>query len=415
MLRVCFLIFLLLLAVAFSGCIGVAPQNIDWATPVLSDAGIAGAGEIQQVLDTYAAALVSKDLGRFLSVIDPGSPGFRDQQAQMFDRLAEVPFAQYQIKATSQSETAPGNVIVKVETAFTYKESFSGLPDPDRSALSLVRREDGWKISGDATEQALGKPRDAGLEDFGPVKALVNSRVIVLYLPSQSLTAQQAARFTEAAFPGLEAAIPEVQLPKVPLRLFESKEQIDRVFPGKWTEWTGGAARQLGGSAAQGGEIIVDAQTFNEVNSLDPDYNPKMLAHELTHIALFPISDPRTPPFLIEGLADYVAGIEDVTLLRQTLLSGEAFSPTLRDLYQPSGFTALLTTEAATLAYEQSDTAVALLEEKYGNDKVLQLIKEFQRRSGEEQNRLVDGVFREVLGISWDEFESEWRRYVLAG
>lgn len=407
------LIPILLLLAAAPGCAGTT-SNIDWASPVSKGVAQGDAGEIQQALDTYAAALVSKDRDRFLSVIDQENPEFRSSQARIFDRLAATPFARYQIKATSQKEEAPGRLIVRVEAACTYRDSFAGLPNSDRFAFSLVRREGGWKISGDATEQALGKSRDAGLEDFGPVQALVGSRVIVLYLPSQSLTARQVAQLAEAAFPRLETAIPGVQLPKIPVRIFDNKEQIDKVFPGKWTEWTGGASRQLGGSADQGGEIIIDAQTFNDMNRVSPGYNSRMLAHELTHIALFPVSDSRTPPFLIEGLADYVAGSEDVSLLKHKLRSGQSFSPTLKDLCQSSGFSAILSTDAATLAYEQSDTAVALLEKRYGNDKVLQLIKEFQRRSTEEndQHRLVDAIFRDVLGVGWEEFEGQWQRYV---
>jgi hypothetical protein len=118
---------------------------------------------------------------------------------------------------------------------------------------------------------------------------------------------------------------------------------------------------------------------------------------------------------VVEGLADHVAGIEDVVLLKERLQAGGAFSPTLRDIYQPGGFSALLTTEAATLAYEEADTAVALMENKYGNEKVLALLREFRRRESDklDQSVLVDEVFRSVLGISWNEFEEEWRRYVL--
>ena len=142
-----------------------------------------------------------------------------------------------------------------------------------------------------------------------------------------------------------------------------------------------------------------------------------MLSHELTHIALFPLGGNRTPPFLIEGLADYVAGIEDYGELQRQLRGGSGFSPTLSDLYQPGGFTALLSTEAATLAYEEADSAVALLEKKYGNEQTLDLLREFKRREGDtlSQETLVDEVFRSTLGTGWNDFENEWRQYVSGG
>ena len=72
--------------------------------------------------------------------------------------------------------------------------------------------------------------------------------------------------------------------------------------------------------------------------------------------------------------------------------------------------------ERVTSSAEHSDTAVALLESRYGYEKVLQLLREFQRRSDEDidQDRLVDETFRLVLGVGWSDFETEWRRFVVS-
>jgi hypothetical protein len=416
--RLRFALLLLVAAAAMqmlsaSGCSLQTPPNVDWSAPATGDANTLDEG-IQQALDTYAGSLVSKGRDEFLSVIDTGDQAFAAQQLTMFDRLAAVPFADYRIDITSLNESSPGNVIAKVDTAYTYSGSFSGLPDPERAAFSLVETDAGWKISGDATEQALGKPRGAGLEDFGPVRVLTGDHVLVFSHDVEEATAAQAARLADDAFPRLETSLPGVNLPKVPIRVFDGKEQIDAAFPGKWTEWAGGASRQLGAGVDQGGEIIIDADLFTEEAAADSGYNPKMMAHELTHVALFPQSGPRVPPFLIEGLADYVAGEDDLALLQDTIRRGESFSPSLKDLYQPGGFAALLTPEAAILAYEQADAAVALLEERYGPGTSLQLIREFKRRGEEQtdQELLVDEVFHSVLGIGWDEFETQWRDYV---
>ncbi|MHB1390437.1 MAG: gluzincin family metallopeptidase [Thermoleophilia bacterium] len=412
------LLAMALMAVIFAGagCTLATPANRDWAAPVSGAAATVGDTKIQDTLDSYAAALVAKDRERFLSVIDPGDTAFHNQQTQMFDRVAAVPYSRYQISITSQTQTGPDSVTAKVEIAFTYANSFTDLPDPERAAFALKRSDAGWKISGNATTAALGKPRDAGLEDFGPVRVLENDHVIVLYHTQTTGIATQVAQLTQAAFPRLEAALPGASLPRVTVRVFDNKDQIDRAFPGKWSEWTGGASRPLGAAAGQGGEILIDAATFSDVNGYDPAYNPKMLAHELTHIALFPQSGAKTPPFLVEGLADFVGGEEDVTLLKGMMRRGEQFSPQLKDLYQPGGFSSMLTTQAATLAYEQSDLAVTLLENNYGNEKVLQLLAEFKRRSDEstDQDQLVDEVFRSVLGIGWQDFENEWRRFAVS-
>lgn len=404
----------LLLALTSAGCLAEAPANIDWATPA-GTGGTANGDGIQHALDTYAQALVDKDRSKFAGILDQENPEFARQELERFDRLIEVPFDRYYLNLISQTETAPGTIAAKVTTAYTLRGSFPELPDLERAAYFLVKREDGWKLSGDAGEQVLGRQRDARFEDFGKVEVLEGDRSIVLYQAPQAETARQALSMTEASMPRLEEIIPGTDLPKVPLKVYRGTDEIDRTFPGKWQEWTGGASRQLGESAEQGGEIIIDAEVFQNTDSSHPGYNQQMIAHELTHITLFPLTGNRTPPFLVEGLADHVAGIQDVVLLKERLQAGGSFSPTLRDIYQPGGFSALLTTEAATLAYEEADTAVALLEEKYGNEKVLALLREFRRRENDQldQTILVDEVFRSVLGISWDDFEEEWRRYVL--
>ncbi|MFA6002292.1 MAG: hypothetical protein WC828_09330 [Thermoleophilia bacterium] len=411
-----FLPFLVLLFLAVlpavSGC--GSPANVSWATPSDSESARTDSGDIKTAMDTYARALVDKNQEEFLSVIDAGNPSYKEQQREMFSRLQAVPFSDYKIEISSQSETAPGTVVVKTSIASTLQGSFTELPSGEKAAFLLVKKDDGWKISGDATEQAFGRKKNAGLEDFGPVAVLPGDHVIVLYHPSQEATAVTARSKAEAAFPQLEKTLPRTELPKVPIRIYDDKQQIDLAYPGQWQDWAGGAARSLGSNAAQGGEIIINSGIYNGTGSESAGYNSTMLSHELTHVALFPQQGARTPPFLIEGLADYVAGIQPMSLLREKLRAGGSFSPQLSDLYEPGGFSALLSTEAATIAYEESDTAVVYLEERFGNEKVLALLREFKRRENDSgnQDRLVDEVFSSQLGISWGDFERDWRRYV---
>lgn len=395
------------------GC-GTAVENTDWATQLSAEGGGAS-DEIQAALDSYSGALENKDRAAFLAAVDPENVDYTNRQNALYTNLEAVPFAQYSISVTSIANVGPDTVQVKVDVAYTLVDSFSSLPEPERAAYYLVRKESGWKISGDASEAALGKKRAAGLEDFGQVMVTQGQHVIVLSHPVQADIATEARDLADAAYPRLKDTLPGLDLPKVQVKVFDDMNQLGLAYPGGWQEWTGGASMPLGSGSGQGGEIIIDAETYREADSYSDGYNGRMLAHELTHIALFPDTNSRTPPFLVEGLADYVAGIEPVILLRQKLRSGESFSPTLRDLYQPTGFTTLLTTDAATLAYEESDLAVEYLEKTYGNEAVLRLLREFRDRGNEsiDQDRLVDEVFREVLGVSWDEFENAWRSYVI--
>jgi hypothetical protein len=412
--RLLLLAVFLALAASLSGCLGT-PQNADWATPTTGAEVGSPDNEVKDVLEAYGNALADRDRDRLASVLDPESPDFVSQQLELLGRLQEVPFAQYQVTLTSQTDSAPDTVTAKVDISYRFEGSFSALADPDRAAFTLVKREDGWKLSGDATMAALGKQRDAKLWDLGSVRVLTGEHTLVLYHPGNEAIARQAQEETDAAYPRLESTLPGTRLPRVPIEIFDDKAQIDQAFPGQWQEWTGGASRILGSAAEQGGEIIIEGDLYNSTNSTNPGYNRTMVAHELTHVALFPLTGGRTPPFLIEGLADYVAGEDTVVLLKDQLRRGGSYSPTLRDLYQPSGFSILLNTESATLAYEEADTAVAYLEQRYGNTKVLELLKEFiSPDESLSQDQLVDDAWQRVLGASWNQFEQDWQGYVLS-
>lgn len=390
-----------------------APAPMDWATPVTSPER--GGSEIQELFDAYGRALVDKDRAAFLAVLDPRAADFYADQERMFEHLLAVPFSQYQVALSGLEETGDGEAIAKVNISWTLAGSFTELPAPERAAFLLAREEDGWKLAGEAGEAALGQPRRAGLEDFASVEALAGEHAIVLYHASNRDVAEAAAAGIDAAWPRLLASLPGTDLSPVIVRVFGGREQIDAAFPGQWQEWTGGGSRPLGDEPGQGGEIIIEAGQYRELDDTSPGYNQRMLAHELTHVALFSLSGARTPPFLVEGLADYVAEEDSVSILKDRLAGGEPLSPTLSDLAEPGSFSVLLSTDAARLAYEISDTAVAWLQEEYGQNSTVELLREFKRREGDEasQETIVDESFRAVLGVSWADFEAGWRRFVL--
>ncbi len=385
--------------------------DIPWAAP----RGAAEAGieeELTRLLDAYGSALVGKDRDAFLATIDPAAADFQAAQARFFDRVQQVPFADYRLRLDSVSDSG-GQTVAKVSVSYTLENSFSTYTEPERAAFYVARTGDGLRLAGDATEAALGRQRNVHLEDFGRINFLEGGHSLVFFLDGDDAVARTARDRVDQAWPQLTAVLPGVELPKVPVWIYHDQQQIDAVYPGEWQDWVGGASRSYGG--ASGGEIILDAGTFTEIAAYDPDYNRKMIVHELTHVALFGVSSARAPPFLEEGLADYVAGFEVSPRLANIIAGGGDPVPSLRDLSRPGGFEVLLDDESAWLAYEVADTAVAYLEEKYGNEQVMALLREFRQRELDQldQDQLVEEVFQSVLGIGWQEFEDGWRRYVL--
>ncbi len=130
------------------------------------------------------------------------------------------------------------------------------------------------------------------------------------------------------------------------------------------------------------------------------------MKHELCHLLLHHhIRKTELPRWLDEGVCQWVTnGMAEivvdrkVSFLNEAVLSGRVLS--LRELSEhfPGGDRSLI------LAYEQSQSVVTYISQRYGTDKLLQVL-----------NRLRDGVplpeaVSETLGIAIPELEGSWQR-----
>lgn len=162
-------------------------------------------------------------------------------------------------------------------------------------------------------------------------------------------------------------------------------------------EWTGGR------TYSDYGVILIHIETSNLPWGLEAT------SHELTHAVVHEklgsgLADLTMPHWMDEGLAVY----------NQTTEHGpdSQFEFPLRRAIQTN---ALLTLRAissnfpadsdmANLAYGESYSAVAFMFKKYDKSKVSELLNGFK------QGTSTDGAFKQVLGVTMDEFENLWRK-----
>ncbi len=159
-------------------------------------------------------------------------------------------------------------------------------------------------------------------------------------------------------------------------------------------EWTGGVAFTRHGIIAIG---------------IAPDnlyWGKRAIAHELTHLVIHqmtlnPYSD--LPTWLDEGLAMYAEGVlvsELRALLDKAITEDTLIS--VRSLSSP--FSAYA--REASLCYAQSYSLVEFLISNYGQGKMLELLKTFERGSS------YDGALNEVYGFDMDGLDALWRDYI---
>jgi hypothetical protein len=127
---------------------------------------------------------------------------------------------------------------------------------------------------------------------------------------------------------------------------------------------------------------------------------PHELTHWVVHQVTFNDYGAGLPTWLDEGLATYIQGIvpDYQTALNYAIKNNQLIS--VRSLSSP--FSAI--TEQALISYGESQSIVTFLIEKYGKDKMIQLLDTFHQGSG------YDEALKQVYGFDQDGLDALWRQ-----
>ena len=200
-------------------------------------------------------------------------------------------------------------------------------------------------------------------------------------------TQQALARLTEYAGAEIESPV------EIYIYANAGDLQGSMIYP---QEWTGGVAFTRYGVIAIG--IAPD----------ELDWGIRTIAHELTHLVIHqmtfnPYGD--LPTWLDEGLAMYAEGElapAFATFLNNAVVEGKLIS--VRSLSSP--FSAFA--EESLLAYAQSYSLEEFLVNKYGKEKMFELLTTFKQGSG------YDEALLRVYGFDMDGLNALWQDYITA-
>lgn len=401
----------------------VALALLTLAAPASSRAGESGSGaepwerDVQGVLDARAEAVLERDREAFLATVDPEAPQrFREAQATLFDGLATVPFASYELEALTDdvsdlSRAVAGERDDADEIRLPLVEErhrIDGIDGIDAVSdfwYTFVRRGDRWFLNADDDLADLGLETQEHLWSFGPVTFVEGERSVVMHRPGGEERAQSLLDITEQAFDRLVQTLPWESPPKVLVVLPESTGQLEEMLQTNFdlTNFVAFATADVDRREEVGGWEWTAPRVFAQEQNLarhSLDFQIETLHHELVHVVAFDRAGPHIPNWLHEGHADYLA----LEQPRPSAVSGTDGDLPLDFQFITGGRDQILR------SYRESTSAAAFLADAVGPDAPSELFAALgavRMEPGTWEYHL-DQQLREIYGEGLAEFEADW-------
>lgn len=377
-----------------------------------------GVKAIEELLERHTQAVKKKDVNAWMADVDQSDAAFAKRQKQLFDNLVKMPFSDIsfdrtRLPARQLAKFLPTQLFdryhaaVHVE-AVTIRHRIEGVDSKTVAIpwMPVVAFTNGkWLIVGDAAGKdmplgANGQPWDS----TGPVAVLRNDRIIAVVSADDAQRGRNLLQMAETSLKQVAEVRPTGWDGKVLFTAVQDKRIFDTYFAESQER-----IAQVAAIAVPYYNEVGDWATSPAYSSTRVVFNPTQLTaqteelahdltHEFAHAAMGPVTTARTPRWVVEGFAEYVAYKKDKVLaasIRQAL--GDltiSTLPTDAQFYsEPRNYIA-------------SWLANRMIAEKFGQDKLIAFYEAFQNVAE------VESAAREVLGIGVSTLEQQWRDYV---
>jgi hypothetical protein len=252
-----------------------------------------------------------------------------------------------------------------------------------------------WWVVKDAAGKSAASSREVFVFSDARFKwrQISGGNIILNWYQGSESTARLALDNALQGLAGLEARTGASLVKPVNVYLYADTDDMlgGMIFP---QEWTGAAT-------------YTDFSTIILGLSDDSDWNEKTMVHELAHLVSYQLSyGPYSslPEWLSEGFSMYAEGELDIFSESELVTAlNDDTTITVRSLSCP--FSAR--SELSYLAYAESYSLVDYLVKTYGQQKMLSLLKIFNRGAG------FDEALLNTYGFDMDGFYREWLKYAL--
>lgn len=273
---------------------------------------------LQDLLTRRATAVLHHDRAAFLATDDPAQPRFRAADSRRFAALTAVPLATWTYSmdssvtfpATAAAHRYDAPTFAPLRFAVHYQlRGFDDQPTTLEQYPTFVQRAGHWYVGSFSDYIGLGDTSAVDIWDFGPVRVIRTSRVLVLGHPRSLALMKQVAREAGQAIPRVSAVWGKHWQQKVVILVPDSEREL-----GELVGDTGSLSQIAAVASAEVQDCPGRPNPTGDRVGINPRNWPKLsplgrrvvLTHELTHVATRADTGACTPTWLVEGFADYV-------------------------------------------------------------------------------------------------------------
>jgi Tol biopolymer transport system component len=229
---------------------------------------------------------------------------------------------------------------------------------------------------------------------------------IIYYYPEASNMVRAMGDMAEVAYAKMSDILEHEVKKKIPLILYKSHADFRQtnVTTETLTEGVGGFTELLKyrvvipftGSMDQFQKVIT--HEVNHVFEFDMLYK-NTLAHIYTGEFLY-----SPPIWFLEGMSEYMADdwdAEGEMVLKDAIITNSIVPLTLLQDFGPMG-------SRVYLGYKEGQSAITYLVDKYGIDKLSELLRELSIS----RTKDINDAFKNAIGIEFEKFNKEWEEFI---
>lgn len=377
---------------------------------------------LQDALDAVADAFLAKDPEALRPWLDDPGSAFGSRWLDRARNLEQVPLASYALDLDrSLPDLATEEVRERVgeDAKVVYVVEELAIEGFDREGpaagdlfLTVIRRDDGWRIVGDTDAERLGLVSADHLFDHGPVLTRRDGGFLALYH-------QESAGEIPTLLAEARAAVEDVRAhwalewdQNVPLIVPRDEDELAELLHVTFdlsnfiAFATATPTGELGDHELTGSRIVLNPDRFLNRTTAT---RRRILAHELLHVATRPHSGPLVPAWVEEGLAQRLGEQRSTTgtdLLAAAAARGAVEPPEDADFTSGGR-------DRIFLSYQLAWSFADHLAARFGEATLAEFYRALGRGSVGEPGREtyhVDRAAREVFGVGIQELQDSWAR-----